>query len=118
VAIALLAAVAALHVVTHGPRGAAGAPLGLPSLASTFRSPVAAVGEAVRAYPSIFRTARDKLMLGEPGSAGDLTKTNGLFSVDVHDICPMLTCVRMGGVGLRWCGCGCSSLCSSGRRRC
>jgi hypothetical protein len=55
------------------------------------RGPVAAVAEAVKAYPAIFRTARERLMLKEPGSEADLSRANGLFSINVHDICPVIT---------------------------
>jgi hypothetical protein len=55
------------------------------------RGPVAAVAEAVKAYPAIFRTARERLMLKDAGSEADLSRANGLFSINVHDICPVIT---------------------------
>jgi hypothetical protein len=67
------------------------APPASPAPASQFRSPVAAVADAVRAYPAMFQAAREKLMLKDPGSEGSLSTTNGLFSMSVHDLCPMVT---------------------------
>lgn len=53
--------------------------------------PATAVAEAVKAHPGVFEAARDRLKLKDPGSEGSLSRTNGLFSIDVHDICPMVT---------------------------
>lgn len=93
-AVALLA----LLLATAAPRGATAAGSGLPvptwgwgRWGGGGEGPVGAVAEAVKAYPGVFATARARLALKDPGSEGSLSRTNGLFSIDVHDICPMVT---------------------------